>query len=165
VLLIDADMRCPVLHQRAGCKNEKGLRDVLSTNLPLSQAVVRLSNNLDILTAGSDPLNPIALLQSDEFAALLKGAQDDYELVILDSPALASVSDGLLVSARVDGTVLVVAADSTDESEAHRIVGQFAQLGINNVLGIVINKDTNRMRDYSDYFAQGARTDSLPGGA
>jgi capsular exopolysaccharide synthesis family protein len=154
VLLVDADMRRPTLHQQGGCSNDIGLSDVLSGERDLAGSVCEIAPNLDLLPSGHEPENPVALLQSPIFDSLLGEAAQQYSMVIVDSPALTSVTDGLLISTRVDGTLLVVAADATDEREARHVVTQFAALGIDNVLGVVLNKDTTRMDDYSDYFAQ-----------
>lgn len=165
VLLIDADMRRPSLHQQAGCSNEPGLSDVLGSGRTLAECVREVAPNLDLLASGPTPNNPVSLLEGTRFDELMDEAEQRYSMVILDSPALASVTDGLLLSARVDGTVIVVSANSTHEGEAKRIIGQFSTLGINNVLGIVLNKDAARITDYSDYFAEGFQSTALSDGA
>ena len=157
VLLVDADMRRPTLHEQAGCSNKMGLSDVLRGSISLDDSVREIAPNLDLLASGRDADNPVALLQSVKLDELLKEAAERYSIVIVDSPALGAVTDGLLVSARVDGTVLVVAADATDEREARRVVVQFAALGIDNILGVILNKDTKRVNDYGDYLAQAPR--------
>jgi Mrp family chromosome partitioning ATPase len=156
-------MRRPTLHQQAGCDNAIGLSQVLDGSHPLSDSVREIGPNLDLLTSGTEVHNPVSLLQGTTFDELLRAASERYAMVIVDTPPLASVTDGLLVSARVDGTVLVVAANATDETEARRVIGEFSALGSNNVLGIVLNMDTKRMSDYSDYFSQSGRGRALPG--
>ena len=82
-----------------------------------------------------------------------------YETVIVDTPALSAVSDGLMVAAHTDGSLLVVAANGTDESDARKAVDQLKLFGIDNVLGVVVNKDVVTISDYDDYFVAHARTD------
>jgi capsular exopolysaccharide synthesis family protein len=163
VLLIDADMRRPTLHQMANCSNDVGLSDVLSGGHSLSECVHEIAPNLDLLASGKEPGNPVSLLRASQFDELIKTASQGYAMVIVDTPALASVTDSLLVSARVDGTVLVIAENTTDESEAKRVIAELSAVGINNVLGIVLNMDTKRVTDYSDYFVTMARGNVLPG--
>jgi polysaccharide biosynthesis transport protein len=153
ILLIDGDMRRSVLHEHAACDNDCGLSEILQGEKTLSDAVHRVSPALDLLTAGKSVANPIALLQSHRFDELITEANQRYTMVIIDSPALACVADGFAISARVDGTALVVAANTTNEHEAKEIVSQFAALGIRNLVGVVLNKDRQRIDAYNDYFA------------
>ncbi len=151
VLLIDADLRRPSLHEKTDCPNTVGLGDVLTGAMPVSEAVQHASPQLDVLTAGADVANPVSLLQSHLQEVLAK-VQGDYTMVIVDAPPLGAVSDGLLIATQVDGAIFVVTSN-TDEKEARYAVSQLASLGIDNVLGMVVNKDTLRVNDYSDYFA------------
>jgi polysaccharide biosynthesis transport protein len=153
ILLIDADMRQPTLHEKAGCENDVGLNEVLAGSLPLDAAVKHVGPGLDILTSRGDVSNPIALLQS-AFEQLLKKARQTYSMVIVDSPAFAAVSDALLIAAQVDGSLFVVAADRTEEKETQKFVAQMAISGIDNILGVVVNKDVPVANDYDDYFAR-----------
>ena len=77
-----------------------------------------------------------------------------YDTVIVDTPALSAVSDGLMVAAHTDGTLLVVAANGTDESDARRAINQLKVFGIDNILGVVVNKDVVTISDYDDYFVR-----------
>lgn len=165
VLLVDTDMRRPTLHEQAGCKNEPGLSDVLTASKTLAECVREVAPNLDLLPSGPTPNNPVALLEGQRFDELLDEAGQRYSMIIFDSPALSSVTDGLLLSARMDGTVIVVSASSTHEAEAKRMIEQLSTLGIDNVLGIVLNKDEARINDYSDYFTESIQSPALNGGA
>jgi polysaccharide biosynthesis transport protein len=152
ILLIDGDMRRSVLHYYESSHNDYGLSEVLTGERNLEGSVQHLSPHLDLLTSGKGAPNPIALLQSPRFDELLTEAADSYSMVIIDSPALSCVADGFVISARVDGTALVVAANVTDEHATKQIVSQFAALGINNFVGVVLNKDRQRLDAYNDYF-------------
>lgn len=158
VLLIDGDLRRPRLHEFAGCGNTLGLSDVLQNLCTLGQAVHEISPTFELLTAGHGHENPVGLMQSERFDELLRDPNGRYSIIIVDTPALAAVTDGLLVSAKADATVLVVAANSTDERQTKDVVARFASLGIENLVGVVLNKDSKRVADYSDYFARSSRT-------
>lgn len=162
VLLIDADMRKPTLHKQAGCDNTIGLSDVLEGRSSLGESVQQIAPNLDLLTSGGEVPNPVLLLQGGKFDDMLRDAAERYAMVIVDTPALANLSDGLLVSARMDGTALVIAENTTDEAQARRVIGEFAALGVSNIVGVVLNMDTKRVSDYSDYFAQSFENNALP---
>lgn len=155
VLLIDADLRRPSLHEKTAIENRRGLSDVIGGSCSLSAAAQCVEPNLDLLTSGTHVDNPVTVLQSERFEELMKEAQRSYSVVIVDAPPLRAFSDGLLICTQVDGTLLVVAANTTDEKEARSAAVQLSVLGINNVLGVVLNKDTARIDDYSDYFSRG----------
>lgn len=163
VLLIDADLRHPTLHEKAGSENSVGLSDVVAGDCSLSSAAKCIESNLDLLSSGTPVDNPVSVLQSKRFEDLMAQAQQTYSVVIVDAPPLRAFSDGLLICTQVDGTLLVVAANTTDEKEARNAAVQLSVLGIDNVLGIVLNKDTARVDDYSDYFSQSMRP-ALKGG-
>jgi capsular exopolysaccharide synthesis family protein len=162
VLLIDADLRQPTLHEKAGCANGVGLSDVLERSVPLEKAVQRVSEGLDILTSRGSVANPVVLLQTT-FEDLLAEARLKYSMVIVDAPALVAVSDAFLVAARVDASLFVVSADRTQEKDMKKVAAELALVGIDNVLGIVVNRDAPTVNDYSDYFAQ--MKSALPAGS
>jgi polysaccharide biosynthesis transport protein len=153
VLLIDGDLRHPTLHEKADCSNDIGLGDVLADSVTLDQAVVHLAPGLDVLTSRSDGSNPILLLQSG-FERVLGRARDRYGMVIVDAPALSAVSDGFIVAAQVDGSLLVVTANETEETGARKAIAQLGLIGVDNVLGVVVNKESVTPNDYDDYFAR-----------
>jgi capsular exopolysaccharide synthesis family protein len=162
ILLIDADLRRPVLHELAGTTNTYGLSDVLERSMDVNDAIQQLTPTLDLLAAGHSVENPVGLVQSDTFEDLMRDASTRYNMVIVDTPALSCVTDGFVVSARTDASVLVITANTTAERETREVVSQFASLGINNLVGVVLNRDRKRMGDYGDYFAR--RTyKALPG--
>jgi capsular exopolysaccharide synthesis family protein len=153
VLLIDADMRQPTIHSITFCENNVGLSGVLDGTASLESAVQHIAPGLDVLPSGPDPASPVSLLQ-DRFEAVLDTARKSYGTVIIDTPALAAVSDGLMVAAHVDGSLFVVSADDAEESYAKRAVEQLSLIGVQNLLGIVVNKDAVVISDYETYFAR-----------
>lgn len=153
VLLIDGDLRHPTLHEKADCTNDVGLGDVLAGSVGLEQAVVHLAPGLDVLTSRYDGSNPILMLQSG-FERVLGRARERYGMVIVDAPALSAVSDGFIVAAQVDGSLLVVTANETEEDGARKAIAQLGLIGVDNVLGVVVNKESVTANDYDDYFAK-----------
>lgn len=154
VLLVDADLRRPSLHDMAECSNKVGVSDVLEKTLGLREAVQQLSHTVDVLAAGHCVENPVGLIQSSVFDDLLSEACKSYAMVIVDTPALTCVTDGFLVTAKTDAAVLVISANETAERETRDVVSRFIALGIDNIVGVVLNRDRTRANDYSDYFAQ-----------
>ena len=163
VLLIDADLRRPALHDLAARSNKHGLSDVLQSGMALREAVQPLEASLDLLAAGHSVDNPVALMRSTAFADMMREASEQYAMVIVDTPALSCVTDGFLVSTQTDATVLVVSTNTTAERETREVVAKFGALGIENLVGVVVNRDRARVNDYSDYFARHTQGRALPG--
>ena len=156
VLVIDADMRRPSLHRKFEVPNELGLSDILVGRASFAQAVQRTDRpGVDVLTSGTHSPNPIKLLQSNRFDALLREARERYVTVIVDAPALVPVFDAAIVAAKTDGTVLIVSAGQTDMRSTRKAMARLEAVGVHDLIGTVVNRSTTRVDDYSDYFASG----------
>lgn len=154
VLLIDADLRRPSLHLKLGLPNARGLSDVLVGEAMFAEAVQPTRHpNVDLLCSGTMSPNPINLLQSEQFDALLDEAKAKYSTVILDAPATVPVYDGPLIASKVDGTIFVVSSGSTDMRSTKKALQRLAHVGVRDFLGTVINRSPQKLADYSDYFA------------
>ena len=166
VLIIDADMRRPSLHKKFEVPNELGLSDILINRASLSQCVKRTDRpGVDVLTSGTHSPNPIKLLQSNRFDALLSEARSRYDTVIVDAPALVPVFDAAIVAAKTDGTVLIVSAGHTDVRSTRNALARLEGVGVNELIGTVVNRSTTRVEDYSDYFAVAPGLKELPNSA
>jgi polysaccharide biosynthesis transport protein len=108
-LLIDADMRSPRLHKVFGIDNSRGLSSILSGRLS-SRVLSPVTDlpSLFVLPVGVAPPNPLELLESDAFGALLHELLDKFDHVIVDSPSAVSGADAGVVAARC-GAFLAVA--------------------------------------------------------
>jgi succinoglycan biosynthesis transport protein ExoP len=158
VLVIDADMRRPSLHKKFEVPNELGLSDILIGRASLAQAVQRTDRpGVDVLTSGTHSPNPIKLLQSNRFDALLREARERYVTVIVDAPALVPVFDAAIVAAKTDGTVMILAAAQTDVRSTRKALARLESVGVNDLIGTVVNRSTTKVDDYSDYFAVTSR--------
>ena len=154
ILLIDGDLRRPMLHALAGCSNERGLSTFLQDSGAFWPAVQEISPTFHLLPAGPPVENPVALLQFFNFEDILRDPEGRYSMIIIDTPPLSAVTDGILLSAKAEAAALVVAANSTNERETRDAVARFTMLGVNNLVGIILNKDTKRVADYGDYFTR-----------
>ena len=156
VLVIDADLRRPSLHRKFEVPNELGLSDILVGRASFSQAVQRTDRpGVDVLTSGTHSPNPIKLLQSNRFDALLREAKERYVTVIVDAPALVPVFDAAIVAAKTDGTVMIVSAGHTDMRSTRKAMARLEAVGVHDLIGTVVNRSTTKVDDYSDYFANG----------
>ncbi|MGB3208617.1 MAG: polysaccharide biosynthesis tyrosine autokinase [Crinalium sp.] len=138
VLLIDADMRLASQHYLWQLTNVEGLSEVLVGQANFSTALYNVMDNLDVVTAGVRPLNPLALLDSKRMNALINELSHQYDLVIIDSPPLLVAADALTLSQMTDGILLVArpeVIDATAAKASQEILARSDQ----KVLGMVIN--------------------------
>lgn len=144
VLLIDADLRHPSQHQVWELDNKLGLSDVSQGKADFWTAVsTEVTDNLDVLTAGVMPGNPLALFTSRRMAALIRDCSAKYDFVILDAPSLILTADALTLSQLTDGIVLVTqpgVVDSTSANAAQEMLERSDQ----KVLGLVVNGVTQK---------------------
>lgn len=111
VLLIDADLRKPTAHQRFKLDNTVGLSSYLTYQAELEEAVQDTNiKNVQLLTAGPIPPNPVELLASDRLETLLGLAPEFFDVIIFDSPPTIGLSDAFILSNRVNATILVAAS-------------------------------------------------------
>ena len=166
ILVIDADLRQPTLHEKLGIENGLGLSDVLVGVTRLEDAVAPTRYaGLDCLTSGKIPPNPIKLLQSERFADLLTAAKERYRTIIIDCPAVNPIFDSAIISAHADGFVLVVAANITDTRATKEALKRMRSTGGTNFLGVVLNMAKVDESQFSGYYfmpAPTAPTTTLP---
>lgn len=137
VLLVDCDMRRPKVHQALGLRPEAGLAEVLTEEVSLDQAVVKVEGmNLEVLAVRGRPSNPSELLGSPRMRELLEELAQRYDRVILDTPAALGVPDAKAVAELADGIVLVVRADVTSQPDVEAALDL---LDRSQLLGVVLN--------------------------
>ena len=156
VLLVDGDLRRPQLHVRLGLPNERGLSDVITTDLSLNDAIVRSSveDNLFVLTAGQPTSDSIKLLSSGKMQYLMEQFQAFFDLVIYDTPPLLGLADGNILAANTDGIILVVGLQKTDRSLLSKSLEGLKISGA-SVLGVVANGIKGYTPDsYTSYHRQ-----------
>jgi len=151
VCVIDANLRNPDLsgHYAASFPSEakgKGLSDYLAGQATIKD-IVHLSDlpGVHIVPSGAVPDAPFLLLQSNLFAGLLENLREDFDYVLIDSPAVGSVADAVGIAPTCDGIVLVVAQEDTPRNE---VIGAKMQLEQTNkpILGVVFNKERRTRR-------------------
>jgi len=134
VLLVDADLRRPVMHEMLGIPNVNGLNSrEAGAQIPL----LRLTEHLTVLTAGRPDSNPMSILSSERMQHVLEQARSSFEWVIVDTPPVALLTDAHLLSALVDTVLLVVQAGSTQLSAINTAVNC---LGRDKIFGVVLNR-------------------------
>ncbi|MGB8223006.1 MAG: polysaccharide biosynthesis tyrosine autokinase [Polyangiales bacterium] len=150
VLLIDADLRRPRIHQAFGLDNQKGLTNTLVGERTLAQVTRDVGiDKLSVMTCGPLPPNPAELLHTKQFSRLVEEASAQYDRVIFDSPPLRAVTDAAILASQCGGTLLVVRARATTRDA---VVGAIRSLHDvrANILGGVLN-DVDATRGSNGY--------------
>ncbi len=138
-VLLDCDMRRPRLHKVFGCPKDTGITTALISEPSIENlAVPTLVPNLSVITTGPLPPNPAEIFHSEAFAQLLAKLRDRYECVVIDSPPVVPVTDAAILSAAVDGTILIVRAFHTTKDLARRAARALRDVG-GHVVGTVLN--------------------------
>lgn len=155
VLLIDADLRRPGVHQVFQIPNLAGLNDGVRSTEERKVPVLRLTEHLSILTAGRPDPDPMSVLASERMRRVLADASRSFDWVILDTPPVALLSDAHLLASLVDTVVLVVKSASTP-LRATRLAVE--AVGRERIMGVVLNcaDETQPMTAYEYYGGQQA---------
>jgi capsular exopolysaccharide synthesis family protein len=153
VLLIDADLRRPNVHHRFGLNGKLGLSTVLSGQTTLEDSVqqVREVPGLDILASGPVPPFPTEMLSSETMTEVLRHAGELYTHVIIDSPPILSVTDGVLLSRQVDVVVMVVRHAKSSKHIVRRGRDLLIRSGA-PLAGIVLNAVDLNAPEYYGYY-------------
>ncbi len=157
-IVVDCDLRRAQLHQRLGVAREPGFTDVFLRKEPLAALVKATTTaNLSVLTAGTLPPNPPALLARKQLGELFAELRRGHDWVLIDSPPIASVTDALLLARHADHTLLVVQHNKIDKRLVKRSINALRKV-TPNLLGAVLNVVDVRSRSYQYYYyPQGER--------
>ena len=148
VLLIDADLRRPSVHNVLRTGNVVGLIDALRsqrTELPIE----RVSPRLSVLTAGRPQSDPMAALTSERMVSILADARRAYDWIILDAAPAAILPDAPLLSRLVAGTLLVIGAGSSPHAMVERAI---SEIGRERIIGTVVNSIADHEIPATDYY-------------
>lgn len=164
VLLVDADLRRPVIASLLGLEGSVGLTTVLTGRVPLDEAVqpVVHAPGLHVLASGVLPPNPSELLASAVMERTLSEAKAEYDIVVIDSPPLVSVSDAGALATLVSGTLLVASVDGRLHRDQLRQALQNLSFVNAKLFGLVLNR-VEPSRSKSGYYGYGSGAE--PGAA
>ena len=159
VLIIDADMRRPRLHSVFDVSNAQGLSTLLSSELTEDEMLNVIEYNedsrLNLLTSGPVPPNPAELIGSEQMSNLLNVLQRNFTHIVVDSPPIASFTDGVLIASMVDGVILVVNSGKSSRQVVRRSRQLLTDIGA-KILGVVLNNVNLRSQEnnyhYQSYY-------------
>lgn len=149
VLLIDADLRRPALHDIFQVSNRQGLSNGLRRESAATFPTVALTDTLALLPAGVPDPDPMASLTSARMRQLIDEARGKFDWVVIDTPPVALMPDASLLADMADGVVLVVQAGGTPLD----IIKQATKaIGKKRILGVVLNRaEGDRISGYAGY--------------
>jgi capsular exopolysaccharide synthesis family protein len=149
VLLIDADLRRPWVHEMFQLPNDNGLNDGVQAVDDRKIPLLRLTDHLTVLTAGRPDSDPMSVLSSERMKRVLAEASTRFDMVIIDTPPVALLSDAHLLATLVDTVLLVVQAGSTPLAAVKTAV---EAVGRDRILGVVLNR-ADDVPAYEGYYA------------
>lgn len=149
-ILVEADFRQPTVAERIGGRLHAGLAELLSAQGSLKELVQQVAvgdqsdgggkgRHLDVIVSGSLPPNPAELLGSEGMTRLIEMLNNDYDLVVIDTPPLLLVADAIPLIKMVDGVIVVGQINRTTRDEAHDLRRELERLQA-PVLGTVANR-------------------------
>ncbi|ARG06075.1 polysaccharide biosynthesis tyrosine autokinase [Acinetobacter baumannii] len=139
VLSIDADMRRGYMHKYFDVDVKPGLSELLSGQADLQKVLHKTQvTNLDVITRGKSPTNPSEILSSNQFKELLEQLQSQYDHIIIDTPPVLAVTDGIIISQYTGVNLIVARYAKSQMKELELTVNRFEQAGV-KVNGFILN--------------------------
>lgn len=174
VLLVDADLRRPRIHETTDLPNVWGLSNVISSEIHVDDVIQRCSfgadsltptdDNLFVLTAGQIPPDPTRLLASKKMRHLVERFQEQFDLVLFDTPPLLGLADARILAAHTDGIALVVGLGKTDRAVLTEVLYGL-RTSRARVLGLIANGvknyTTSTYDQYLRYYTQDPQRQKL----
>jgi capsular exopolysaccharide synthesis family protein len=163
-LVIDADLRSPRIHTTFDLANVAGLSTALSRDVNeqdiLSLIDLQEESGLNVMTAGPIPPNPAELLGSNQMKQLLQTLARHFDHIVIDSPPIANITDGVLLASLVDGVILVVHGGRSSRELVRRARQLLRGVGA-RIFGVVLN---NVKSHEPGYYYQGYYPNSYGAG-
>lgn len=139
-LIVDGDLRRPVLHRLFNCDRKPGMIEYLKGGIDLNTAVRKtFVENLFLLPTGALPPNPAEVLGSDMMKATLEMLKASFDFVVFDSPPIVAVTDGVILSKLTDGVIFVTLANKTELDVLEKAYSTLKQVKA-DIIGFVLNE-------------------------
>ncbi|WP_413507629.1 tyrosine-protein kinase Wzc [Serratia proteamaculans] len=152
VLVIDADMRKGYSHSLLGFEGTNGLSDILSNKITFEQAIKKTDvMGMDFISRGQVPPNPAELLMTSKFESLISWCNDNYDLVLIDTPPILAVTDAAIIGRHVGTSLMVARFAMNTVKEIEVSIRRFEQNGV-EVKGVILNAVERRAANYYDYY-------------
>jgi tyrosine-protein kinase Etk/Wzc len=150
-LLVDTDLRRPVIHTVFNLNKDKGVTNFLMGKMTFNEIVKpTMVENLSVVTSGPLPPNPSEMLSSGEMEDFVEQAKNNFDVVLFDSPPVIAVTDAAILSTKLDGIILVVKAHQTQKTAVARAKNLLDNVNA-NIVGCLLNS-VNIEKAYGAYY-------------
>ena len=158
VLLLEADLRRPSIPSKLSVARVPGVTNLLVSRGDYNEMIQQcaLAPKLDILTSGDIPPNPSELLGSDKMTQLMEQLREDYDYIVVDLPPVTVVSDAVAISKDLDGIVLVVRSEVSDQVMLDEAMRQLEMVNL-RILGFVFRDTDAPGRKYGYRYRYGKK--------
>ena len=153
VLIIDCDLRKPAMHKQFLVSNETGLTDYLIGRATLKDVIKKVEKDVHVITSGTKAPNPAEMIRSNMLEVLLNTLGEEYDYIIIDTPPISSINDGRILSAKCDGTILVVKSGGTKGKELSNAIKELQSVN-GNILGTILNGVEKKKNKYYYYYGE-----------
>ncbi|HKL47744.1 MAG TPA: CpsD/CapB family tyrosine-protein kinase [Candidatus Izemoplasmatales bacterium] len=147
-LIIDFDLRKPKIHRAFKKANEIGFYDYIVENKAIEDIIIKDESGIDLILSGKHITSPHIVLESKKTQALIDKVTSLYDVIIVDSPPVLSVTDAFIISNLVGGVIYVVAYNQTKKEDAKVALQQLREADI-NILGSVFANVDPKLTGYS----------------
>ncbi len=161
VVMVDANLRNPALHELFKLENTHGLSDLLQNNGQLSELiqVIATDKPLSLLTGGTALAQPARLLTSDGFKKILDDLTSKFDVVLIDTPPLVAASDALFMAKQVSAVIPLLSRGQTPRPAFQELYQQFVENGA-SIPGFIINRAPKQLT-LGSYAAAQAHNDTI----
>lgn len=151
VILVDCDLRKPILHKTFKKANSRGFTNLLTQKLPLTEVVQKVMDNLDVITSGPVPPNPSEMLSSAKARSLWAELLNLYDYILIDSPPVLAVADASILASQVEAVIGIVKSGST-RNDLGRMAKEQLLTANATIIGMVLNEMKAESQDYEYYY-------------
>jgi capsular exopolysaccharide synthesis family protein len=153
VLIVEGNLRRPILHYIFNLQNRKGFADLLTGNYEIGQVIYEtFVNGVSVITAGGSERVPSDVLASAHLDMVMNQLRAFYDIVIVDAPAVFGVTDAHLLAKHCDGTLLVINSGNVSQEKALNVKAVLDKMGV-RLIGAVLNNDRSVTAKASPYYS------------
>jgi capsular exopolysaccharide synthesis family protein len=153
VVIVDCDLRKPSIHKKFSLPNSRGVTNILAQRKTIKEVIIRTNvPNLYVISSGPIPPNPSELLSTQKMKDILEELESNFDMVLLDTPPILSVTDAQILSTLAQGTILVTSYGKVEKKLLLNAKESIEKVG-GKILGVVINKIPEKAKDqYNNYY-------------
>ena len=151
VIIVDLDIRKAVLHKTFNVAKENGIVDYTAGDVKKEDIIKHSEYGVDVITAGKEVLNPVAVLETTKIKELIKELREEYDYVIIDTPPCLACSDAQIVSTYADGIVFNIAINQAKKKDIADSIRSLKNVDA-KIVGLSITKAENKKKDNYYYY-------------